>query len=250
MMALITSRWGVELMGKPSLQSQILIAAATWVVPVGVGLGIARALLERRFSMGPFLVFAATLPTLFVSFALGVGAGQFLPKISLLTPKNAWPPASGSDILPGLVSASLVLLFLACAEYLSNSVGIRNFLLRASIMGGLAFSIFLFQAAANSTLPIAVSEQSAYRNAARSDDAGAARDWAWVIRRAPISSETCHAVEQCALAALRSGNPDKARWALRQVRDPLTREFPCQRTARIAQARFDSHAAAKAAGSV
>lgn len=234
--ATLSSPWGAEAILKPSMQWRVLAAAALWLAPLGVAVGLARGLLERRFRIGTPLAFAATLPALFISMLPGVTAMQFVHNSLLLPELNAWPPAFGGDWkFYGELALGMFLL-LSAADYLSDGPGIRSFLLRLSILAGIFVAALLHTDVLDSTLPVAARQRIAYDQAATGDDAAAARSWRWILRRAPVASVTCGAVEQCALAAIRAGRPEEAREALGRLDGRLLAEFPCAATKNLADA--------------
>ena len=234
--ATLSSPWGPEAIFKPSMQWRVLAAAALCLAPLGVAIGVARGLLERRFRIGTPLAFAATLPALVLAMLPGVTTMEFVHKNLLLVSLNAWPPGFGGDwkFYGDLVLAAFLLL--TAADYLSDGPGIRSFLLRLSILAGVLVAALLHSNILDSTLPVAARQRIAYDQAARGDDAAAARSWRWILRRAPDASVTCRAAEQCALAAIRAGSPDEAREALERLDGKLLSEFPCAATKRMAEA--------------
>ena len=234
--ATLSSPWGPEAIFKPSMQWRVLVAAALWLAPLGVAIGLARGLLERRFRIGTPLAFAATLPALVLAMLPGVTTMEFVHKNLLLASLNAWPPAFGGDWKFYGEFALAAFLLLTAADYLSDGPGIRSFLLRLSILAAVLVAALLHNDVLDSALPVAARQRIAYDQAARGDDAAAARSWRWILRRAPVASVTCRAAEQCALAAIRAGSPDEAREALERLDGRLLAEFPCAGTKRMAEA--------------
>ena len=234
--ATASSPWGAEAILKPSMQWRVLAAAVLWLAPLGVAVGVARGLLERRFRIGTPLAFAATLPALFIAMLPGVTAMQFVHTSLLLPQLNAWPPAFGGDLKFYGEMVLAMFLLLSAADYLSDGPGIRSFLLRLSILAGVFVTALLHTDVLDSTLPVAARQRIAYDQAAQGDDAAAARSWRWILRRAPEASVTCDAVEQCALAAIRAGRPEEAREALARLDEQVLAEFPCAAMKTMAEA--------------
>ncbi len=236
LITLCTGRWGAEVMFKPSLQGRILVSAVVWLMPLGAALGLARGFLGRRFRVAAPIVFAAALPVLAVSLSVASGGARLLQRLWILPRREAWPPNLGGDALRFFGYGCLALLLVAAAEYLSDAASVRGFLIRSAAVVGVMLAGGVHGEVMNSALPVAMRERAADRQAARGDDAAAARHWAWVIRRAPVARGTCRAIEQCAVSALRAGDAGLARWALEQARGDLAGQFPCATTARAAAA--------------
>jgi hypothetical protein len=242
MLAMLTSRWGPELIFKPSFQGRILLAAL-WLAPLGAALGLARATLERRFGLGAPVAFAATLPALFLATAAGSGSVALLLDLWLLPARNAWPPAFAGNLLPAFEWVCLLVLGAGAAEYLGGAAGLRSFLLRTVVLCGLGSVLSLHWAMVTSAVPVAMRERAAYRDAARGREGAAEREWNWILTRAPETRGACRAIEQGALAALRGGDVAGARAALERARPPLTGEFPCSAIAGAARALLAAPAA-------
>jgi hypothetical protein len=234
--AAISSPWGPEAIFKPSMQWRVLAAAILWLAPCGVAIGLARGLLERRFRIGAPLAFAATLPAIALAVLPGVKTVEFVHEGLLLAEVDSWPPGFGGDFLFYVELALSIFLFLVAAEYLSEGSGIRAFLLRSAVLAGVVAAALPHAEVLNSMLPVAVRQRIAYDQAARGDDAAAARSWRWILRRSPDSAVTCRAVEQCAMAAIRGGRPQEARDALEQIDARLAAEFPCAAIEQLATA--------------
>jgi len=234
--ATMTSPWGPEVVFKPSMQWRVLAAAALWFAPLGAAVGLARGLLERRFRIGTPLAFAATLPAIFLAVLPGAATMTFVHEGLHLPDVDAWPPAFGGEFLFYCDLILGVLLLLAAADYLSDGPGIRAFLLRGLILAGLLVAALLHSDVLDSTLPVSARQRVAYGQAARGDDAAAARSWRWILRRAPDAAVTCDAVEQGALAAIRAGRPQEARDALERLHGGLLAEFPCTALEQVAAA--------------
>ena len=66
-LAMFLSRFGVELIQKPSWPSRVLLAALAFLAPAGAAVALARAWIRRRESPGAPLAFIAALPTLAVT---------------------------------------------------------------------------------------------------------------------------------------------------------------------------------------
>jgi hypothetical protein len=236
LITLSTGRWGAEVMSKPSLQGRILVSAVVWLMPLGAALGLARGFLGRRFRVASPIIFAAALPVIAVSLGVASGGARLLQRLWILPRREAWPPNFGGDALRFFGFGCLALLLVAAAEYLSEAASVRGFLIRSAAVVGVMLAGGVHGAVMNSSLPLAMRERAADRRAARGDDAAAAADWAWVIRRAPVAHGTCRAIERCAVSALRAGDAGLARWALEQARGEVIGQFPCSATARAAAA--------------
>lgn len=238
--AILSSPWGPEAILKPSMQWRVLAAAALWLLPLGAAIGVARGLLERPFRIGAPLALAATWPAILLAVAPAAGILSLLRDVWLLPEVDAWSPGFGGDLYFLFDAAVGILVVLAAAEYLSDGTGLRAFLLRAGVLAGIAVPAVLHAGVVSSSLPVAARQRIAYAQAARGDDAAAARSWRWILRRAAGSEVTCRAVEQCALAALRAGRPQEAREALERIDARLLGKFPCAAAERLAGALLKS----------
>jgi len=232
-LAVITTRWGMEILGKPSAPRQILLMGLVALVPTGVLMGLARAALRRPHRLAPPVVFGAAFYLSLLSAGCAQLLWQWLARSLSRTEEIA---ASQSLGVTGFLSFAGLAVWLVLLLFLAESRRTLDFVQRLVAVTALSF---LYVGNADLVLsdgPVSWRNRWAETAAAEGRHADAARHWDWTTIRAPRIAETVRMVEKGAREALLAGDPALARRLLLRIDGEVAREGGVDEQAATARA--------------
>lgn len=231
----ITTRWGMEILGKPSAPRQVLLMGLAALVPAGVLVGLARAALRRPHRLAPPVLFGAAFYLLVLSVAGAHPLWEWLARrLSRTEEITASEGLSATSSVP--YALFTLALWLALSLHLAEARRSLDFVQRWVAASALMFLFICSFDVVLSDSPVSWRNRWAETAAAEARHADAARHWDWATVRAPRFSATAGMARKGAREALLAGDPGLAGRLLRRIDAGLAREHALHEEAATAKA--------------